>query len=370
MQIDPQRLKENFIDLVKLNSPSGQEKIVSDWLKIKFSQLGLTVKEDESRSQTGSDSGNIIVRIPGTLPGDPIFMAAHLDVVAEMDNPTIIFENDTFCTDGTTILGADDKAGVAALLELATVLVTKQIPHLSLELVFTVCEEIGLLGAKALDLKLLSAKQGFVFDSSKPFGSIITQSPYKENFRCIVQGKAAHAGIRPEAGVNAVQVAARAIDQMPQGRLSPATTCNLGGISGGSATNIVPDKVEVWGEVRSLEPEELAAQKEKVNESFQKAAASFGGKVECSWEERYSGFKLADDAEVVKKAQEAMAAIGTEGVLMATGGGSDANVFNGRGLETVNFGIGCENSHSPQETITLTDLCGLAKLGLALATKG
>lgn len=367
MSISEERIKANFLELVKLNSPSRKEKVVAQWLRAKFSQLGLSVEEDDSMPETHSNTGNLIVRIPGKQAEPTLLMSAHMDVVAPMENPKVIFEDGIFRTDGNTILGADDKAGIVALLEVATVLIEKKIEHAPLELVFTVCEEVGLVGAKALNLALLQSRMGFVFDSSKPFGNIITQAPSNVRFYCRVEGKAAHAGVCPEAGVNAIQIASRAIAQLPVGRISPETTCNIGKIAGGGATNIVPDFVEVWGGVRSLDQAALEAQNDLIEECFQKSARELGGKVESEFTHSYSGFSLAPESEVVKRGMEAMARMGVDGQIASTGGGSDANVFNAIGIPAINIGIGCQGSHSTKEQIAFADLCNLASFGLAVA---
>lgn len=367
MYVNEERVKANFLNLVKLNSPSGKEKIVADWLRSKFSKLGLEVEEDNSRHKTGSNTGNLIVRIPGKVDQPTLLLAAHMDVVAEMDNVQVIFEDGIFRTDGSTILGADDKAGIVAMLEVATVLMEEKLEHAPLELVFTVCEEVGLVGAKALERELLQSQLGFVFDSSKPFGNIIIQAPYQDCFHYRIMGKAAHAGVCPEAGINAIQLASHAISQLPQGRISPETTTNIGKIEGGVATNIVPDKVEVWGEVRSMNKDALVAQNALVDECFQQAATEFGGKVECQRTHVFSGFSLSPDSQVVKKGLDALRSIGIDGELASTGGGSDANILNAIGIPAINIGLGCKGSHSTTESIAFADLCNLASFGLALA---
>ena len=366
MPIDEERIAARFLELVGFNSPSKREGVVARWLEAEFKKLGLTVQEDESASETGSDTGNLIVRLPGEGPA--LLFAAHMDVVEEMEGVEVREAHGSFRTDGSTILGADDKAGIVAILEAVTALVEDELPHRPLELVFTTCEEIGLCGVRALDKDKLAAEYGFVFDSGKPTAHIITSSPSQDEHYYKIQGKAAHAGVAPEQGINAISMAAWAIAQLPIGRLSPTTTANIGKITGGTATNIVPDLVEVWGEVRSFFQDELAEQSQLMEESFQRAAAKFGGKVEGKCTRAFTGYSIPLKDPVVQLALEAVHNIGVDPQLVSSGGGSDANVLNDFGIPTVNLGVGMEGAHTKEESVELVDLTLAAQLALALAT--
>lgn len=359
-------MERRFSELVKINSPSKREGAVSSWLKAEFSKLGLDVHRDNSSRLTGSETGNLIIRIPGAGPS--LLFGAHLDVVAEMEEVEVIYEDGIFRTDGSTILGADDKAGIVAILEAVTVLVEEDLPHRALEIVFTTCEEIGLLGAKALRREDLSSHYGFVFDSGKPSAHIVTSSPSQDEHYFKVLGKAAHAGVAPEQGIDAIQMAAWAISQLPLGRVSPLTTANIGKIKGGEATNIVPEQVEVWGEVRSFSEAELSAQSQLMEECFHKAQAKFGGKVQGKVNRAFTGFSLAPRDPVVQLATAAAKKIGAEPQLVSSGGGSDANVLNSLGIPTVNLGVGMEGAHTKEESVAIADLVMAAELALALAT--
>jgi tripeptide aminopeptidase len=364
--VNEHRIKERFGELVKLNSPSRREGAVASWLHSEFSRLGLEVQEDGSAEATGSETGNLIVRIPGS--GPKLLFGAHMDVVEDMAQAKISFKDGSFRTDGSTILGADDKAGIVAIVEAVTVLVEEGLSHRPLELVFTTCEEIGLLGSKALAPAELQAQYGFIFDSGKPTAHIIISAPSQDEHFFKVTGKAAHAGTDPEKGISAIAIAARAIDRMPLGRLSSATTANIGKIQGGSATNIVPEQVELWGEARSFHEEELEAQSRLMADCFTRAAAELGGKAECKQSRAFTGFSLTPKDPVVCLALEAVHKIGQEPQVVSSGGGSDANVLNLLGIPTVNLGVGMDGAHTKQETVALSDLVTAANLALALAT--
>lgn len=365
MAIEQARMEQRFLELVKLNSPSREERPVVEWLKQEFQKLGLEPWEDESSKETGANCGNLIVEIPGE--GPQLLFSAHLDVVAPMENVKVSYEDGVFRTDGTTILGADDKAGLVVILEAITALVEDELPHCPLKLIFTTCEEIGLLGAKALPREVAAADFGFVFDSGKPAAHIITSSPSQDEHFYRIHGKAAHAGVAPENGISAIEIAALAISKLELGRLNHATTANIGKINGGSATNIVPDEVEVAGEVRSFSEEELKDQSEKMAQAFQEAASKYGGRVEAEITRSFTGFNLTPQAEVVKRALAASKKIGSDPVLISSGGGSDANVYNTLGIPTVNLGVGMEGAHTKEETVAIADLLTAANLALVLA---
>ncbi len=366
MPINEARIKERFLHLTALNSPSKREGPVASWLKEQFSQLGLAAQEDESGKRTGSESGNIVVRIPGRGPA--LLFGAHMDVVSDMALAQVRLEDGSFKTDGKTILGADDKAGLVAILEAVTALTEEKLSHRPLELVFTTCEEIGLCGSNALRRDDLKAQCGFIFDSGNQPSEIIINAPSQDEHYYKVIGKAAHAGSAPEEGIDAIRLAAWAISQMPLGRLSASTTANIGKIAGGSATNIVADLTEVWGEARSFLEEELSEQSQRMRECFRQAAAKFGGQVEAKLKRSFTGFKLSHRELVVQLAQQAVHKIGLRPQLVSSGGGSDANVLNQLGLPTVNLGVGVQKPHTKEETLALADLTAASRLALALAT--
>ncbi len=356
----PERVLETFLDLVRIPSPSGQEGAVAAYISSRLEDLGLHVEEDDAAGVARAGSGNLLVEVPGTgaLPagsGVPLLLCAHMDTVA-VDGPIEpVVTDGVVRTAGDTILGADDKAAVAALLTLLADLVV-QPPAVDVEVLFTVCEEVGLRGAKAFDLSRCRAQAGFVLDSSGPLGEIIVGAPTQRTLTAEFHGVAAHAGIEPEAGRSAVVAAARAVAAMRLGRLDDCTTANVGVISGGAATNIVPDRCTVRAEARSRDPQALGSQIAHMMEALNVAAAEVGVDVVVDVAEEYEGFTLASDSLPARLAAAAIRQIGREPHFAATGGGSDVNVFNARGLPSVNLSAGFERIHSSNEYIPVDAL--------------
>ncbi|NDB20464.1 MAG: M20/M25/M40 family metallo-hydrolase, partial [Proteobacteria bacterium] len=269
-------------------------------------------------------------------------------------------------SDGTTILGADDKAGVAAIL---TALRQTNDPGASccpVEVVFSVQEEVGLVGAKHLDLTQLAAKTAIVMDSAGPVGSIVARAPSQDTMTIEITGQASHAGVAPEQGVSAIVVASKAIAGMHLGRIDPETTANIGVIRGGMATNIIPAHVTMRGEARSLDEARLASQTAHMRECFETAARELGAKVEFWVERSYSAINLSPESAVVRRVSRAMAATGVAPTLISTGGGSDANIFMGAGIETANLGFGMMGPHSVEEHIAIADLEQAASILIAV----
>lgn len=349
MPINRERFLADFLELVRIPSPSGREREVAQAVKAKILAMGLTVLEDEAGKGFGGEQGNLIVKVPGNLEGvPPILLNAHLDTVLPCENVNPIVEGDKVRSDGRTILGADNKAGVCVLLELLRVLNEDDIQHGPLEIVFTVAEETGLHGAKHLDYSLISAEIGFVLDSGPPVNKVIVQAPSQKNLRAIVRGKSAHAGVSPEKGINAIQLAARAIASMRLGRIDQETTANIGVIRGGLATNIVPEEVEILGEARSHDPRKLEEQIAHMVSLIEKEAQKGGGKAEIEVTDVYRSFRITEDDLPSKVLKAALAKMGLKPQWEATGGGSDANIFNEHGIKCVLICCGEESPHSPE----------------------
>jgi len=349
MPINRERFLADFLKLVQIPSPSGREGKVAEAVKAKLRELGLPVKEDEAGRAFGGEQGNLIVKVAGTVPDvPPLFLNAHLDTVVPCENVKPIVEGDKVRSDGTTILGADNKAGVCVLLELLRVLREDGIPHGPLEIVFTVGEETGLHGAKHLDYSQISAQVGFVLDSGPPVNRVIVQAPSQKSLRAIVKGKAAHAGVSPEKGINAIQLASRAIAAMRLGRIDYETTANIGIIQGGLATNIVPEEVEIWGEARSHDPRKLEAQIAHMVSLLEGEAEKGGGKAEVQVWEVYRAFRIAETDLPARLVAAALAKMGLTPQWESTGGGSDANIFNEHGIRCVLLCCGEESPHSPE----------------------
>ena len=344
-----------FIALASINSLSRQEGPVADYLIGKLRGLGYDFEVDGSAVRTGSDTGNILVRVAGNRPGPTVLLCAHMDTVGPTDGMVPVVRDGVVYSNGETVLGADDKAGVAILLAVLADLRGGGLPHPDLEVLFTVQEEVGLSGAEALDAKLKAAF-GYVLDGDGPVGWIINQAPSKVDLDLVITGKAAHAGVCPEAGVNAIVVAAKAIARLRTGRIDRQTTSNVGLISGGRIRNIVADRAEVNLEVRSTDQAKLEAEVQAVLKAFEEEAASAGAQLSVRKEFPFVTFTIAETHPVVANAFRAARALGIEPRLQTTGGGMDANIFNLQGLPCIGLGIGIEEAHSPKEHIAAAQL--------------
>ncbi|MBI2953905.1 MAG: M20/M25/M40 family metallo-hydrolase [Chloroflexi bacterium] len=352
MLIDRARLLATLRKLLEIESPSGKEADVARYVVAELTAMGGKVVVDAT--------GNVIARFAGE--GEPVLLSAHLDTVLPTTGLRIVESDGKWRSDGTTILGADDKTGVAAILEAIRSLREKQVRHSPVEVVFTLSEEIGLIGAKALDCSQITARRGICLDSSGPVGTVIVSGPSQISLDITVTGKAAHAGMAPERGINAIAAAAEAIAGMHLGRIDEQTTANVGVIHGGTARNIVPEKATVLAEARSRDENRLRAQVDLMTRAFKEAAARHGAVADVSTEYAYRSFNLSQNDEVVHMVAVASKKLGIDVHLGAGGGGSDANVFNERGIKTVNLGIGYEDPHSPSEYVVIADLVRSAEL--------
>ncbi|MDA8235194.1 MAG: M20/M25/M40 family metallo-hydrolase [Clostridia bacterium] len=354
--VNEKRLTNEFIELVKIDSLSRQERKVADVLKAKLSALGLEVVEDEAGSKTGGTAGNIIGRLPGKAEGPAIMFSAHMDTVEPGIGIQPVLKDGVFYSAGDTILGSDNKAGICSILEALRVIAEEGLPHPEIEVVFTIIEEQGLLGAKNLDYGMLKAAHGYVLDSHGSAGTIIVRGPAQQKVEVHIRGRAAHAGLCPEEGISAIQVAALAINRMKLGRIDEETTANIGVITGGKAINIVPDMVHLKGEARSLQPGKMREQTEHMKRVLEEAAREFEAMVSVEIEDLYPEIDLGEDQAVVAAAVRAARNLGLEPKLEATGGGSDANIFNGQGIPVANLGIGMNKVHTTEENIAVADL--------------
>jgi len=374
--IDPDRLALEFQTLLTIESPSKKEGKLAYYIADIFEALGYRCFFDKSSENTGSEVGNLIVKIPGTFPSDPIFFCAHLDTVGPWENPKIIFDKGIYRSDGRTILGADDKSGIAVLIEIAKVLKENILPHPPIEFIFTTCEEIGLLGAKYLDYNLIDAKEGFVLDSENPV-EVINAAPSSYHFKIEIKGKSAHAGLEPEKGINAIHILSKILANLPFGRIDEETTMNVGIISGGSYVNIVPDYAEAKGEMRSHNEEKLLKLQKKIQEELAKVLNSYpkiennlpSGKVR--FEKLFKAFNIPLDDPLCKLVKRAGERLGLEITFKKKEGGSDANVFNESGLKCLILGTGMQKVHTTEEFIRLKDLIITANFVLEIIkTKG
>ncbi|WP_044340078.1 tripeptidase T [Rossellomorea aquimaris] len=366
--INQERLLNEFMELVQIDSETKEEAEIAKVLKQKFSDLGVDVFEDDTMGQTGHGAGNLICTLKGNKEGvDTIYFTSHMDTVvpAKGVKPTLK-EDGYIYSDGTTILGADDKAGLATMLESVRVLKENNISHGDIQFIITVGEESGLVGAKALDSSLVKAKYGFALDSDGKVGNIIVAAPTQAKVKATIYGKTAHAGVAPEKGVSAITIAAKAISKMPLGRIDEETTANIGRFEGGKATNIVCEQADILAEARSLVPEKMEAQVEKMKSAFESVAEEMGGKAEVEVQVMYPGFKFKDGDEVVEVAKRAAKKIGRPSELLTSGGGSDANVIAGFGVPTVNLAVGYEEIHTKSERMPVEELNKLSEMVVAI----
>lgn len=366
--INEQRLVDLFLEMCRVNTPARHEKVLVDRIQPRLEAIGLECVRDEAHKQTGGDCGNLIATLRGTVSGAPtIFFSSHFDTVEPNPNVQIVIEEGIIKTDETSILGADDKGGMAPIIEAMQVLQEQNIPHGDIQLLLTVSEEIGLLGAAYIDQSLVKARMGFVLDTGPPVGTVVYTAPKQDTFDITIHGRPAHAGFEPEKGISALQVAARAIDRMRLGRIDPETTANIGILRGGMATNIVCPEAHIRAEARSRNPESLAAQVRHMKETFHEAADHYGARIEVNVRTVYETYRLHEDAEVIQIAQRAAVDLGLPTGLREAGGGSDANFFNKFGIPTCVLGTGMRNIHTHQECIAIADLVRSAEWVVRIA---
>jgi tripeptide aminopeptidase len=346
---------EEFMVLASLNSPSRREAPVATYLVGRLRELGIEPVVDDSAPLTGSDTGNIVVRVPGNTAGPAILLGAHMDTVGPTEGMTPVLRDGVIYSNGETVLGADDKAGIAIILAVLAELQTGNVPHSDIEIVFSVQEEVGLFGVKHL-IADLHAAYGYILDSSEDVGSIINQAPSKVDLDFVLGGKAAHAGVCPEKGINAIVAAASAVARLRSGRIDSQTTLNVGVISGGKARNIVPDRAEVAIEVRSTDKEKLEREVQAVLTAFDEAAAASGARLTVLRNAPFETFIIPETHPAIANAFRAARSIGIEPHLKTSGGGMDANIFNSRGLPCVGLGLGVADPHSPHEHIPVDQL--------------
>ena len=341
---------QTLLDLCRTPSPSGQEGRVAAYIRARAAALCLQVEEDDAGPALGSDTGNLIVRVPGR--GEPLFFCAHMDTVpvpAGLAEIPIIETGDRLHTGGASVLGYDDKGGVAAMLELAEIAAGRPGQTVPLELVFTIQEERGLRGSRAFDVSRLKARSGFILDCETGIGSALSAQPTRISFTIEVHGKAAHAAVAPELGINAIKALGAVINALPTGRIDAETVMNLGKIEGGGALNVVPDLAVLTGEIRSLSREKLEAMTERVRRTAEEQAAAYQATSGFKWETMYTMYRVSPESRSVSLFEAACRAAGLEPRYEETLGGSDANNFSQKGLSCLNVGFEMNNIHSPDE---------------------
>jgi tripeptide aminopeptidase len=360
-----ERLVADFVRLCEIESPSGRERAMADAVTAELRAVGLAVEEDDTAIDTGSDAGNLLARIPGPEGARAVLLCAHIDTVP-LDAPVeVVRENGVLTNRHEAILGADNKAAVATLLAAARRLVRAG-PPVEVELLFTTSEERALRGGKAFDKGRLRSEFGFVFDHASPIGEVIVASPTYYRLEARFRGQAAHAGIRPEAGRNAIAAASRAVAAMRIGRLDDETTANVGRMEGGTAANVVAERCTVEFEARSLDEARAGEVVGAMVDAAAEAASDADCDVETSVERMFRGYRLARTARPVEVAAAGLRATGVEPVYIATGGGSDANAFIAAGLTVVNVANGTERNHEPDESVTVEALEKMLDVTLAI----
>jgi len=347
-----EELLELFCRLVRTPSSAGHEGAVAEMVGAYLRDLGLEPQYDSAHETSPAECGNLLAFLPATALGyPPLMLNAHLDTVLHERLIEPIVEDQVVRTDGSTILGADDKAGVTLILLALRRLIAEERPHGDLWVVFTVAEETGLWGARKLDYGRLQPwpEMAYVLDGGRQAARMVTAAPSAAALDVTFTGRAAHAGVCPEEGLSAIQVAARAIDKLELGRLDEETTANLGIITGGAARNIVPEVCAIQAEARSHSEEKLSRQIEHMRHQFEEAAKAAGAQVKIEVHRSYTAFALAEDSPAVRRATAAAGRAGLQPSTERGGGGSDANVFNERGIPSLILATGAANVHTPQE---------------------
>ncbi|MCP4745234.1 MAG: M20/M25/M40 family metallo-hydrolase [Desulfobacteraceae bacterium] len=371
-KINEERLTKFFMDLVQIDSISKEEADVADYLLQELAGIGGRVFVDGAGKKAGANTGNIIFYFKGNADTEPILLSAHMDTVEPGRGIKPVLRNGNFTSSGDTILGADDKSAIAVIIEALHCIKEHNLPCGPLEVVFTICEEIGLIGAKHFDFEKISARKGYVLDT-KNYEAIITRAPAANRLTFKVYGKAAHAGSAPETGINAISLASKAIANLELGRIDENTTCNIGVIEGGLATNIVPEHVVVKGEVRSHSKDKLNTLTDTIVASFKDTLRMHEGlksgdlpKVKIEVELDFDTLQICDNHPVVKLARKAASNLNRSLLTAATGGGSDANIFNVHGIATAVLGTGMEDVHTVNESIRLKDMSRSTELLLEI----
>jgi tripeptide aminopeptidase len=351
-----ERLLTKFARFCEIESPSGNERAMADTVIAELRAIRLEeVEEDGSAAETGSHAGNVLARMPGPEGARTILLCAHLDTVPLAAPIEVVREEGVFRNRNEGILGADNKAAVATILAAARLL-AQDGPPVGVELLFTTSEEPGLRGAKAFDLARLDAEYGFVFDHASPIGELVVAAPTYYKVEADFRGAAAHAGIRPEDGRNAIAAAANAIQAMPLGRIDDETTANVGRIEGGTATNVVAERCHIELETRSLDDDRAGEMVGKLVDAISEAASDAECDVETSVQRQFRAYKLSRSAPVVEAAAAALLGRGIEPVYRTTGGGSDAHALGAAGLPVLNVANGTEHNHEPDESVTVEAL--------------
>ncbi|AZU61606.1 M20/M25/M40 family metallo-hydrolase [Neobacillus mesonae] len=366
-QVNGERLLDLFLELAKINAPSTKEQLVADYLKKALPELGFTLEFDDAHKNFDGEVGNLVAWHEGTDPSiPPLFFSTHMDTVLPTEGLKPVIKDGVIHSDGTTILGADDRAALAAYLEAVRAIIEGGIPHGPIEFILTVNEQPGLVGARYMDYSKAKSKTGYIFDSSGDVGQIILKGPYSSRIWIEVEGNAAHIALNSEEGNSAILIAAEGLSNMKLGEIDEGTLANIGIINGGELTSIIPGSVTIAGEVRSFSKVKLDAQLKHMEEVMQQAAEKKGGLVKVRVEKKYLGFDIPKEDILVKTALTAAGNIHVSPYLTETLGGADTNVLNENGLTCLTLGLGFQNIHSFRECISVENLVNTGRLTAAL----
>ncbi|MDY0221404.1 MAG: M20/M25/M40 family metallo-hydrolase [Desulfobacterium sp.] len=369
--INSDRLSRRFVTFAQTDSLSRQEGQIAGKLEKILKGMGAEVIFDNAGEKVGGDCGNLVAKFKGTVDGEPLFLSGHMDTVEPGRGVKVLFKDGVFTSDGTTILGADDKSALAIILEVMEVIFENNLPYPPIEVVFTICEEIGLLGAKHFDYSLLDSKIGYILDSTDTDG-VVTQAPASTKFTISIHGRASHAGAEPEHGISAISVAARAINSLTLGRIDHETTCNIGKIQGGKATNIIPEFTSVDGEARSHDAQKLKSITDTMIKAFYDAATAFRRegetlpRIEVNLDQDYPATNIPEEHEVVVLAKKAAQNLGRPMESKRIGGGADANIFFSKNIVAGVLGTGMTAVHTVKESIRLSDMVNTAEVLLEI----
>ena len=359
--MDKKRMVDNFLEMVKIYSPSKKEGKYIEYLSEIFQNMGMEIYLDKGFEKYGGDGATIIAKLPGSLEGKGITLAAHTDVVGPCENINPILDGKIIKTDGTTTLGADDKAGIAAIIETIKVIKEKNTAHEDIYVVLTPCEEIGMLGAKNIDWSLIPAhltpaKNMIVIDNGGRAGLVAHTAPGRYDFTITFTGKKAHAGIEPEKGINAIQTASKAIAKMKMGRIDNLTTSNLGTISADFPSNVVADSCIATGEVRGHSEEIILNILKEYETQCQNAVEEMGGSYQFEKICAFPPLKPTDELAFAKEFSKVYESLGISTELQVIGGGSDSNIFAQRGYNSIIIGVGMYDVHTVDETLDTDEL--------------
>nr|HPL18641.1 M20/M25/M40 family metallo-hydrolase [Spirochaetota bacterium] len=352
---------KTFTDMTKISSPSWREEKMRDYIVGAVKKLGV-----RARSFPCGGSYNLLLTRPGDPKRKPVLFSAHMDTVTPCDNVKPVVTATKITSDGTTVLGSDDKAAIAMFIESLRYISETRMPHGTIEILISCAEEVGLRGMKGFDTSVLKSKQAFVFDSDGPIGTIVLQAPYHSTMTITVRGRAAHAGMEPEKGINAINVLADIITRLPSGRVDHETTVNVGTIAGGRATNIVAEKSECVLEARSLNPKKLKEQEAIIRTIAKEVTAEYGARCSISRTMEYSGFSIGPRDRIAVLAARAMERVGIRPQFEVSGGGSDTNILNRAGISAINLSAGMQKVHTTDEYIMIRDLVNGTKVVLSI----